>query len=85
MRNLKPLSFFLFFFTLACETISLKTHSIESGRVTGPENILFAGASFSPENLQAGAVKGLTIKDSETDSLRGLISSTVGQTGKAAD
>ena len=28
--------------------------------VIGPENRLFAGASFSPEILQAGAAKGLT-------------------------
>ena len=35
--------------------------SIESRCVTGPENIPFAGASFSPEIVQAGEVKGLTI------------------------
>ena len=38
-------------------------HSIENRCVIGPENILFAGmamrTAFSPEILQAGAVKGL--------------------------
>ena len=64
MRNLKPLAFFVFFFALACERIFIETHSIENRCVTGPESILFAGrvprASFSPDNLPAGAVKGLT-------------------------
>ena len=32
--------------------------------VTGPENTLFAGASFSLEILQAGAVKGLIESES---------------------
>lgn len=45
LRNLKPLSLFAFFFALARERIFIKTHSIESRCVTGPENILFAGAS----------------------------------------
>ena len=30
MRNLKPFSLFVFFFTLACERIFIKAHSIES-------------------------------------------------------
>ena len=32
-------------FALACERLCIKTHGIESRWVTGPENILFAGAS----------------------------------------
>ena len=43
--------------------ISIKTHSIESRFFIGPSNVLFAGvcmsALFSPEFLQAEAVKGL--------------------------
>ena len=42
--------------------VFFKTHTIESRCVTGPENILFSGASmhfFWPGILQAGAVKGL--------------------------
>ena len=57
MRNLKPLSLFVFFCASACEWIFIKTHIIESRCVIGPGNIL--RASFSPEILQAGAVKGL--------------------------
>ena len=40
----------------------MKTHSTENRCVIGPENILFLRrvcATFGPENLQAGAVKGL--------------------------
>ena len=61
-ENLKPLSLFVFFFALALERIFIKTHHTESTCVTGPESILFlrrVRASFSPEMLQAGAVKGL--------------------------
>jgi len=36
---------FVFFLTLARERSFIKTHSIESRCVIGPENILFAGAS----------------------------------------
>ena len=62
MRNLKPLSRFVFFFALACKRIFIKTHGIESRCVIGAENILFAGASMhhSARILQAGAVKGLS-------------------------
>ena len=41
----KGLSLFDFFFTLACERIFIHMRSIEGGCVTGPENILSAGAS----------------------------------------
>ena len=46
MRNLEPLSIcvFFFLFSLACERIFIKTHSIERC-VIGPENRLFAVAS----------------------------------------
>ena len=37
MRNLKPFSLFLFFFASVCERIFIKTHSIESRWVKGPE------------------------------------------------
>ena len=38
--------FFFFFFALACERSFIKNaYSIESRRVIGPENILFAGGS----------------------------------------
>ena len=62
-------SFFVFFFVLACERIFIKADSTESRCVIGLESILgfffFWGEgggiceSFSPEILQAGAVKGL--------------------------
>ena len=42
LRNLKPFSLFVFFFTLACERIFIKTHS---RRVVGLENTLFAAMS----------------------------------------
>ena len=44
-RNLKPLSFFVFCFALACERVLIETIASESRCVIGPENILFAGAS----------------------------------------
>ena len=61
---MKPLRLFFFFFALAYERIYIKTHTALRVDVIGPENILFAGtlsgsATFSPEILQAGAVKGL--------------------------
>ena len=55
MKNLKPLSLFVFLFALACERIFIKTHCVESRCVTALENTLFAGASFSLEILQSGA------------------------------
>jgi len=59
-----PEAFLFSFFGLACERIFIKMHIIESRYVKGLEDILFASvsASFSPEILQAGAVKGLTAK-----------------------
>ena len=53
ISNLLSLS--VSFFALACERTFITTHSIEIRDAIGPENILFA--SFSPEILQAGAVK----------------------------
>ena len=50
VQSLKPLSLFVFCFALACERTCIKTHSIESTRVIGPENRLFAGRS---EHLSA--------------------------------
>ena len=49
VRNLKPLSF-SFFSALTCERIFIKTHSIESRWVRGPEHILFTGASVNLSN-----------------------------------
>ena len=53
----------VFFFALACERIFIKTHSTESRCVIGPENaracLQGCQCTFSPELLQAGAVKGL--------------------------
>jgi len=52
----------VFFLALACERIFIKTHSIESrkcyrtGRYTVYRRV---HATFSPEIVQAGAVKGL--------------------------
>ena len=43
---------------MVCERIFIKTHNVENRWVKGPENLLFKG-SFSQENLQAGAMKGL--------------------------
>ena len=40
-------------------TALFQTYSTESRCVIGPENTLLAGASVSPDILQAGAVKGL--------------------------
>ena len=45
LRNLNPLTLFVFFFALAYERILIKTRSTESLCVVGPDNILFAGAS----------------------------------------
>ena len=61
MRNLKPFSFFVFFFGLACERIFTKTQSIENRCYRTKKYTVWrrARASFSPEILHAGAVKGL--------------------------
>ena len=55
---------FLFFSALAFEHTFIKTHNMESGSVTGPENILFCRcvhAHFSPVIWQDVAVKGLSL------------------------
>ena len=55
-------SHFVFFFALACARIFIKTHRTEKKFVIKQENILFlrrVRASFSPEILHDGAVKGL--------------------------
>ena len=63
VRNLKALSLFVFFFTLACERIFIKTHSIEnrSCRTVKYTVCRRIRASFSPVVLQARAVKGLKV------------------------
>ena len=64
MRNLKPLSLCVFFFALACQRIFIRTHNIQSRCVIGPENTArrCVHVSFSPEILQATAVKVLKNK-----------------------
>ena len=64
MRNLKPLSFFVFFFARAYERLFIKTHSIQSECVNGPENILFAGASvyLSARKFYRLGSEGVNIK-----------------------
>ena len=42
---MKPFSLIVFIFSLACERIFIKTHSIKRRCAIGPENLLFAGAS----------------------------------------
>ena len=64
VRNLKPFSLFVFFIALACEKISIKTHSIENrcyrtGKYTLCRRV---HAPFSPDILQAVAVKGLRLR-----------------------
>ena len=61
VQNLKPVSLFVFFFALSSERIFMKTHSTEGRCVIGPENTVCMRirASFSPEILQALALKGL--------------------------
>ena len=62
-----PLPFFLFFFSfffffLFCETISIRTHSVERRSVTEPEKYTVCkpvSARFSPEIVSAGALEGL--------------------------
>ena len=66
--NLKPLTVSVFF-TLLCERIFIETYSIRSrcyrtGKYTVHRHI---HASFSPDILQAGAVKGLILKGMYSD------------------
>ena len=60
---------FVSFFALACERNFIAMCSIESRCAIGPENnytvCRHVPASFSPEILQAGAVKGLRRKRKE--------------------
>ena len=63
VQNLKPLTVSVLFFALSCERIFIERHSIGSrwyrtGKYTVCRRVR---ASFSPEILQAGAVKGLSI------------------------
>ena len=68
---MKPFSLFVFSFALACERIFIKPHSAESRCVTGPENILFAGASLQhsarkchrmgSEGVKSDVIPGLVI------------------------
>ena len=62
MQNYKLLSPFVFFIVQARERIITKTQSIESRRYwTGKYTVCRrVRAYFSPETLQARAVKGLT-------------------------
>ena len=69
MENLKPLSVRVSFFALARETMFIEAHSIESrcyrsGKCTVCRRVR---AAFSPEILQAGAVKGLNYDRNRTD------------------
>ena len=61
MQNLKPCTVSVLFFALACERIFFETRGIESGCYrTGNHTVCRrVRASFSPDILQAGAVKGL--------------------------
>ena len=61
MRNLKPSSLSVFFFALASEKTFIKTYITESGCYRIGKYTVYrrVRASFSPEMLQAGAVKGL--------------------------
>ena len=56
-----PYAFLVFLMDPAGETIFIKTHSTENRcHMTGKHTVCRrVRASFSPENLQAGAVKGL--------------------------
>ena len=60
VRNSKPLSPFVFFFTLACERIWTETHSTESRCEIEPENGLFAGMSlhFQSRNFTGWGSEG---------------------------
>ena len=61
VQSLKPLGLFVFSFALPSERIFMKTHSTEGTCVIRPENTVcrHIRAAFSPETLQALAVKGL--------------------------
>ena len=63
VRNLKPLSFSVFVSHWHVKGLSSQhTALIVSRSVIGPKKLLFyrrVRVSFSPENLQVGAVKGL--------------------------
>ena len=62
MPNLKPLRPFSPFAS-ARERISIKTHSTESRFVTGPSNVLFAGAyvsTFQPGNVSSWGSEGVS-------------------------
>ena len=62
MQSLKPLIVSVVFFPPACKRISIGTHSFEGRRAIGAEKYTVCRrvrASFSPEILQAGTVKGL--------------------------
>ena len=69
MQSLKPLSLLVFSFALACKRISIKMHSIENRHYsTGKHTVCTSVcASFSPEILQAVAVKGLKTHSEDTD------------------
>ena len=61
MQNLKPVTVSVLFFALLCERIFSETRSIESRRYGSEKYIVCmrVRAFFSPEILQAAAVKGL--------------------------
>ena len=61
VQILKPLSLFVFFFTLACERIFIKTYSTESRCDIEPENRLFAGMAvhFQPGNVTGWGSEGV--------------------------
>ena len=69
MRNLKPLSLFVSFFALACERTFITTHSTKSRCYRTRKQTVWrhVPAAFSPEILQAGAVKGLNYDRNRTD------------------
>ena len=55
----------LFPFTGACEKISVKMHSTESGFVIGPSDTLFAGvyvSTFQPRNFMGWGSEGVNMK-----------------------
>ena len=63
MRNLKSLSLFVFFFTLRCERIPIKTHSTENRcyrtrKQTVCRRVL--PLIIQPGIVQAGVAKGLS-------------------------
>ena len=65
VRNLKPLSIFVFVFALAREKIFIKTHNIESRfcHTTGEYTVCrHMRAFFSPENVTRWDSEGVKIK-----------------------